>query len=107
MPAARLLNTFLVLKINPFKLKRYGPVPPLAVTVAEPLKSPLHVTLTVETDAVSAEAGSEMVLLPENEHPVAGSVTVIEYVPAESPFITKNKALKLPDVVAPFGAVKV
>ena len=48
-----------------------------------------------------------MVLLPENEHPVAGSVTVIEYVPAESPFITKNNALKLPDVVAPFGAVKV
>ena len=80
-------------------------MPPVAVTVAEPLKSPLHVTFMIATDALGAEEGWVIVLLSENEQPAA-SVIVIEYRPAERPVIAKKGPLKLPDVVEPFGAVK-
>jgi hypothetical protein len=60
----------------------YGPTPPEAVAVADPLLPP-QVALTVVLDAVSA-AGSVMVTVADAEQLNASS-TVTEYVPAINP----------------------
>lgn len=66
-----------------FQLYVYGPEPPVAVTVADPLLSPKQPTWFCALMLVlSAPVGCVMVTLRVNEHPFA-SVIVHVHVPAE------------------------
>ena len=62
----------------------YGPVPPPAVTVADPLFPPLHNTLTCDA-AASVSAGGDVIVNDCVAVQPPAPVTVHVYVPAHSP----------------------
>ena len=70
---------------GPDQDRLYGAVPPLTVTLADPLAEP-HVALTAVADAVMVAAGCVTVDDADLVHPLA-SVTVTVYVPAGLPVI--------------------
>ena len=70
---------------GPTQLISYGAVPPLAIPVIVPVDPPLHNTAVFVAEAVT-EVGSVIVEVVVVVQPLA-SVTVIVYVPAETPVI--------------------
>jgi hypothetical protein len=65
----------------------YPEVPPVTVTVAEPVVPPLHNTLLTAVEVARAETGSMIVTISVIVQPLA-SVTVTVFTPAVSPVIT-------------------
>ena len=69
-------------------------MPPLAVTVAEPVEAPKHPTLVELHNAATAEAGWVTIDSQVAVQPLA-SVTVTVYVPAANPLIDDDIAVVL------------
>ena len=63
----------------------YGDVPPLAVTVADPLVPPKQLTFVLEEIKVDKAADGSVMVTVAVVLQLLSSVTVTVYVPAESP----------------------